>query len=57
MLPQVRVQERMQCLAMGALPRSITVISTGELADRCKPGGQHLLTYAVHFVHYESLTA
>ncbi len=41
MLPQVRVQERMQCLAMGALPRSITVILTGELADRCKPGGPH----------------
>lgn len=42
MLPQVRVQERMQCLAMGALPRSITAILTGELADRCKPGGPHL---------------
>ena len=36
---QVRVQERMQCLAMGAMPRSINVILTEELADSCRPGG------------------
>ena len=49
----------MQCLAMGALPRSITVIATGELADRCKPGGQHSQElHAVRFVHtVELLTA
>lgn len=37
---EVRVQEKMQCLAMGALPCSITVLLQDELADACRPGGE-----------------
>ena len=36
---QIRVQERAQCLALGALPRSITAVLTDDLADAVRPGG------------------
>ncbi|KAK9821222.1 hypothetical protein WJX81_002412 [Elliptochloris bilobata] len=45
---EVRVQERMQCLAMGAMPRSVTVILIGELADRCRPGDDVEVTGVIH---------
>ena len=36
---ELRVQEKSQSLAMGSLPRSITVIVLDDLADKCQPGG------------------
>ena len=37
---EVRLQEKMQCLAMGTLPCAITVVLLDELADTCQPGGE-----------------
>jgi len=37
---EIRVQEQVQTLSMGALPQSITVLLTDDLADSCKPGGE-----------------
>ena len=36
---ELRVQEKMQCLAMGALPKSIVVVVRDDLVDRCCTGG------------------
>ncbi|KAK9824018.1 hypothetical protein WJX72_006994 [[Myrmecia] bisecta] len=35
---EIRVQEKSQCVALGAMPRSITVILQDELADCCQAG-------------------
>ena len=45
---QIRVQEQAQCLALGALPRSITVLLVDDLADCCRPGGAHLFALDSH---------
>ena len=37
---EIRVQESVEQLEMGSLPRSITVIVEDELVDMCKPGDQ-----------------
>ena len=39
---EIRVQEQAQSLSMGALPQSMTVILTDDLADSCRPGGDCL---------------
>eukprot|EP00873_Tetraselmis_striata_P027898 jgi/Tetstr1/448162/TSEL_035453.t1 len=35
---EVRLQEGVQCLAMGSLPRSVPVILQDDLVDTCRPG-------------------
>ncbi len=38
---EIKVQERMQCLAVGSVPSSISVLLQDEMADSCQPGGEH----------------
>jgi DNA replicative helicase MCM subunit Mcm2 (Cdc46/Mcm family) len=37
---EVRVQEKAQCLAVGATPEAITAVLQDELADAFRPGGE-----------------
>lgn len=37
----------MEHLALGTVPRSMTVILKDQWVDQCKPGDQILVTYAI----------
>lgn len=36
---EIKIQEKMQCLEVGSVPSSVTVVLQDELADTCQPGG------------------
>lgn len=40
---EIRLQESVQCLAMGSMPRSIGVILQDDLVDTCRAGGNLLV--------------
>lgn len=39
---ELRVAERTQCLAMGSMPASLTVVLQDEMVDTLRPGGRWL---------------
>ena len=44
---EVRVQEKAQCLAVGATPEAITAVLQDELADAFRPGGEIRCVHSV----------
>ena len=58
---EIRVQERSQSLAVGAMPRSMDLIVQDDLVDTCQPGGscdwslQH--DYFSHCLHMNNVQA
>jgi DNA helicase MCM9 len=41
---EIKVQDKISCLHLGSIPRSITVILQDDLVDVCKPGDDVVLT-------------
>lgn len=51
------MQEKMQCMAMGSMPRSIKVILVDDLADGCKSGGVYCMQKAAKAYLVSNLSA